>query len=568
MGDTREWYLDESALPIESDVMRPALFLAVFAACAACAARSDKQPDATPSHTASLEEGQKVLADPAATQKALVSRAERLGAQAVSEGSTARGVLLATLAGELRVRAFRVSGGSSEDDARRALEWWTVATGRTDLAEVCRPARLRALLAGEIAHDPRVSYRELYVARRRFASSPCVAELDDALERVAIFRPSPAVLESLDRALAGEGIASDSGAAIEPEKSRARVIRVSRWTAADSARVIIELDRAATYVLEPASTGTVRVRLEGADIAGADTTIDPSTKGLLTGGSLAPIADSKTGAGTTQEGGTAVVLSLSRPAYRKVFFLPDPFRVVVDLTTTPPQDLGSGPRPLRRVVIDAGHGGTDPGAIGPTGLREKDITLAIGRAVAPLIARELGAEVRLTRAGDTFVSLEERAAAANAFEADVFLSIHCNAAEVKSRRGVEMYVLDTARDELATRVAARENGGASAAPGELRAILDDLKLAELGARSKHLAGLMQKATMASLHGSSDFADVVDGGVHGAGFFVLVGARMPAVLMEVSFISNPVEEGYLAKTEYRSRVVDAILNALRAYRDGK
>ena len=184
------------------------------------------------------------------------------------------------------------------------------------------------------------------------------------------------------------------------------------------------------------------------------------------------------------------------------------------------------------------------------------------------MAKDLGAEVRLTRAGDSYVSLEERAAAANAFAADIFLSIHCNAAEVKSKRGVEMYVLDTARDELANRVAARENGGASAAPGELRAILDDLKLAELGTRSKQLAALLQKATMASIHGSPDYADVVDGGVHGAGFFVLVGARMPAVLMEVSFISNPTEEGYLAKPDYRSRVVDAIVNALRAYRDGK
>jgi N-acetylmuramoyl-L-alanine amidase len=250
-----------------------------------------------------------------------------------------------------------------------------------------------------------------------------------------------------------------------------------------------------------------------------------------------------------------------------VFFLPDPVRVVIDLATTPPTaNIGSGPRPLRRVVIDAGHGGSDPGAIGPSGLREKDVTLALARSVAPLVAKDLGAEVRLTRANDAFVSLEERAAAGNAFEADVFLSIHCNAAEQKNRRGVEMYVLDTARDQIATRVAARENGGASAAPGELRAILDDLKLAELGNRSHHLASLLQKATMSSL--GSEFGDVVDGGVHGAGFFVLVGARMPAVLMEVSFISNPVEEGYLGKAEYRSRVVDAIVNALRAYRDGK
>jgi len=548
----------------------PALLAASIAACGG----RDRGggTDATPSHQASLEGGRRVLDDPSATRQALTSEAERLGALAMSENGTARGVLLAGLAGELRARAFRVGGGTSEDDARRALEWWAVATGRADLPDVCRPARLRALFSGEIAHDPRVTYRELYVARRRFATSACVGELDEALDRISTFKPPPAVLEGLDRALAAEGVGTLDAAIAEPtEKRGARIVRVSRWTTADSARVVLELDRAATYVLEPASTGTVRVRLEGVEIGSTDTLIEPA-KGLLTGGSLASIPDSKSAAGTKQEGATAVVLSLARPAYRRVFFLPDPFRVVIDLSTSPPNaNVGSGPRPLRRLVIDAGHGGSDPGAIGPTGLREKDVTLSIAKSVAPLVAKDLGAEVRLTRASDTFVSLEERAAAGNAFEADVFLSIHCNAAEQKNRRGVEMYVLDTARDELATRVAARENGGASAAPGELRAILDDLKLAELGNRSHHLASLLQKATMSSLHaggGGTDFADVVDGGVHGAGFFVLVGARMPAVLMEVSFISNPTEEAYLAKTEYRSRVVDAIVNALRAYRDGK
>lgn len=541
---------------------------------AGCGGRDHGQtaPDASPSvsHQSTLEEGRKLLEDGATPRDAVVREGERIGALAVGENGTARGVLLSTLAGELRARAFRMSGGASEEDARRALEWWALASGRADLPEVCRPARLHALLAGEIAHDPRVTYRELYVARRRFEKAACVGELDAALDRASEFRPSPVVLEQLDHALAAEGVAAPDGGTTTTTTARARVVRVSRWTTADSARVVLELDRAATYVLEPASTGTVRVRLEGVDLAGADTTIEPS-KGLLTGGSLAPIADTKTVTGTTQEGGTAVVLSLARPAWRRVFFLPDPFRVVVDLSTRPPAaDIASGPRPLRRLVIDAGHGGADPGAIGPTGLREKDVTLAIAKAAAPLVAKELGAEVRLTRGGDTFVSLEERAAAGNAFEADVFLSIHCNAAETKSRHGVEMYVLDAARDDLATRVAARENGGASAAPGELRAILDDLKLAELGARSHHLATLMQKATMASLHGGSgkDYGDVVDGGVHGAGFFVLVGARMPAVLMEVSFISNPTEEKYLANGEYRSRIVDAIVNALRAYRDGK
>ena len=552
------------------------IVLATLVSCVAslsCSAHPAPPIDAATPPTALLDHGELLLLTPSLPREDLTREAESIGAAAVAEGGTSRGVLLATLAGKLRARAFRIGGGSSEDDARRALEWWTVATGRTDFAEACAPAVLRAELAGEIAHDPRVTYRELYAARRRFASAPCVAELDASLERTKTFRPPPEVLAQLDRALAGAGVVgtldSLSDAGPQAPTPRARVLRVSRWSTSDSARVVIELDRAATYLLDPATPGTVRVRLEGVDLAGTDaaaTTIE-SSKGLLLGGKLAPIpaADPATPS-TANSGGTAVILSLSRPAYRRIFFLPDPFRVVVDLTTTPPSTLAqAGAAPLRRIVLDAGHGGADPGAVGPSGLKEKDVTLSLAKMAAPVIARELSAEVRLTRASDTFVSLEERAAAANAFEADVFLSIHCNAAPGPKRHGMEMYILDTARDELTEKIAARENGGGEAAPGELRAILDDLKIAELGGRSNQLATLLQKATMASL--GPTFPDVIDGGVHGAGFFVLVGARMPAVLMEVTYISNPTEEGYLGRNDFRERIVDAIVNGLRAYKGG-
>ena len=552
--------------------------LLLAALVAACAGRGGSGADAAPpTQTSLLDEGERLLADPAPAHAVLVERGEAIGAAAVAEGGTARGVVLATLAGRLRARAFRVGGGAQEDDARRALEWWTVATGRAEYPEACAPAILRAGLAGEVAHDPRVAYRELYAARRRLAQAACVADVDAALERASTWRPSPEILAQIDRSLAAAGVVGtfdvDAGP-VAPPASHARIVRVARWTTKDSARVVVELDRPAAYFLEPASAGTVRVRLEDVDLAGSDpasTTIEDG-KGLLLGGRLAPIPamPSAIDGGVGGAGGTAVVLTLARPAYRRIFFLPDPFRVVVDLTTTPPAIAqASGPRPLRRVVLDAGHGGSDPGAIGPTGLREKDVTLAIAKAAGPLVAEELGAAVRLTRGSDAFVSLEERAVAANAFEADVFVSIHCNAAIAtdagRKRRGMEMYVLDTTRDEVFQRVAQRENGGGSAAPGELRAILDDLKLQEVGGASHALASLLQRATMASL--STGFGDVVDGGVHGAGFFVLVGARMPAVLMEVTYISNPTEEGYLGRSDFRARIVDAIVNGLRAYRDG-
>ncbi|MFI5300827.1 MAG: N-acetylmuramoyl-L-alanine amidase, partial [Polyangiales bacterium] len=531
------------------------------------------------------------LSTPTSTPASLRALAQSVGAAAVSEAGSARGMSLSLLAGKLGERAYRLSGEAN--DARRAIDWWTVAAGHatptstsTVMREACEAIAAKATFSGEIARDARVTYRELYAARRRVEGSPCAATLELALVEVAAFRPPREEIDAVDRALAAEGIL----AAFEPSAptsidGRRHIVRVSRWSTSDSARVVIELDGPASYSLEPASAGTVRVRLEGVAVglAGGDADesfVIGSAKGLLTEGKFAPVSatvdlgsDDSAAKPSKNEGAVVAILSVRKPVFRRVFFLPNPFRVVVDLTTNAPAaPVAGGPRPLHRVVLDPGHGGVDPGAVGPGGLREKDVTLSIAKAAAPVIARELGAEVRLTRAEDELVSLEERTVAGNAFEADVFVSIHCNAEPSHTRRGVELYVLDTERDELAQRVAARENGGHPTAPWELRAILDDLKIAELGTRSQTLAHLLQRSIMSSLQGTTpgepDFSDVHDGGVHGAGFFVLVGARMPAVLIETSFISNATEEGYLARADYRARIVDAIVNGLRAYRDGK
>jgi N-acetylmuramoyl-L-alanine amidase len=478
---------------------------------------------------------------PDATHDELRALAKRVGEVARSEGATSAGILLATAAGELEARAYRVRGGTSEPEALAALEWWSIASARGDLPEACRPAILRAHLAGEIAHDPAVGYRALLEARDRLGGAPCLASIDAALDRLSDFRPSPAVA---------------SERAVPKDQSEARIVRVSHWSTDDTARVILELDRPIGYTLDGAST--LRVRLDGVAL--------PTEARIRPGNGLLREVAFDAGA----NGELSVEVVAARPAHRRVFFLPDPFRIVLDLATRGRADesVASGPRPLRRVVLDPGHGGADPGAIGPTGLREKEVTLSIAKLAAPLIARDLGAEVRLTRGADVFVDLEQRTAAANAFEADAFVSIHCNAAEARGRRGLEIYVLDTARDDLARRVATRENGGASAGDGELRAILGDLKLAELGPGSRTLATLLGRATMASVQPSPEFGGAIFGGVHGAGFFVLVGARMPAVLIEAAFISNPVEEAWLAREDYRARIADGIVNALRAYKDGR
>ena len=225
-----------------------------------------------------------------------------------------------------------------------------------------------------------------------------------------------------------------------------------------------------------------------------------------------------------------------------------------------------GGRPLSRVVLDPGHGGHDSGARGPAGLAEKDVTLDIAHRAAPLIARELGLTTLLTRDADDFVPLDERTAKANAFHADLFISIHCNASEDGQGRGIMTFVLDDARDAVAARIAARENAASPAAATELAGALQGMLDASSLQRSLHFADLLQRSAVASLRVA--YSDEPDRGVRRAGFYVLAGAHMPAVLFEASFISEPTSELRLNTADYRQKLADAIVNSIRAYLEGR
>jgi N-acetylmuramoyl-L-alanine amidase len=275
------------------------------------------------------------------------------------------------------------------------------------------------------------------------------------------------------------------------------------------------------------------------------------------------VVDRVRAAGTST--GSRVSLDLEGRAWRRVFTLREPYRIVVDVARHPPGVQGRNARQIARVVLDPGHGGRDTGAVGPGGTKEKDVVLDIAHRVAPVLAAE-GIQVVLTRDDDHFVSLEERTARANGFGADLFISIHANASESKGRRGIETYVLDTTRDEIAARVAARENATTQDSSAELASILGGMRMADEAARSTRFAQLLQRASTSAAR--SRFGDAVDGGVHTAGFYVLVGARMPSVLFETSYISNPAEEARLGSDEYRQLLADAIANAVKAYRQGR
>ncbi len=338
-----------------------------------------------------------------------------------------------------------------------------------------------------------------------------------------------------------------------------RVTRVERYGSQDSARIAIFLTEPAVYEVGQLPRDAKRgprlfVDIEGAEYEGK--------MELPVGGLVERVRVGH------QEQGIRVVLDLRERVYKHIFYLPEPFRLIVDVSKTPPK-LAVGPekgqRNVRRVVLDPGHGGHDPGAIGNSGLQEKDVALDVALRAAPLIARELGISTLLTRDTDQFVPLDERVAKANAFMADLFVSVHCNASESSDNHGVMTFVLDESPDPIAQRIAARENAASTDAGERLASAMKQVMGTESLLRSAHFAQLLQRASVASLLPS--YPDVKDGGVRRAGFYVLAGAQMPAVLFEASFISNAQEEQRLDSAGYRQKLADALVNAIRAYRDG-
>jgi N-acetylmuramoyl-L-alanine amidase len=224
---------------------------------------------------------------------------------------------------------------------------------------------------------------------------------------------------------------------------------------------------------------------------------------------------------------------------------------------------------LPLVVIDAGHGGVDPGALGAHGTREKDVTLSIAREVARILDAYGDVEVRMTRDRDTLIALRDRPRLANAWRGGtatearpaLFLSIHANAHTDRTARGVETYFLSEALTEDARRVAAFENSSERfeqrAAGDALSFILHDLRQNLHLRESSEWAGMLQERLVVSNVGS-------DRGVKQAGFTVLEGAFMPAVLVEVGFLSNPAEERMLSDPAMQWRIAEELALGVRDY----
>jgi N-acetylmuramoyl-L-alanine amidase len=220
---------------------------------------------------------------------------------------------------------------------------------------------------------------------------------------------------------------------------------------------------------------------------------------------------------------------------------------------------------IGKIVIDPGHGGHDTGTIGPDGLQEKDLVLEVGRRLGKLLQARLGAEVVYTRKNDTFIPLETRTAIANQQRADLFISIHANSSQDSEARGVETYYLNFTSSPEALEVAARENAVSEKSIYELQDLVKKIALKEKIEESREFAGDVQESLHSGL--ASKSPAIRNRGVKKAPFIVLIGANMPSILAEISFVSNPADEHRLETSEYRQRIAESLYRGIAKYVDG-
>ncbi len=295
-----------------------------------------------------------------------------------------------------------------------------------------------------------------------------------------------------------------------------------------------------------------------------------------------------------------VVVDIKSFENYKVFSLKDPFRIVIDvwgkgsngsppITSSPAIVDSDKPEPekktsrvttdnlqssdiarqlalgVKKIIIDPGHGGSDPGAPGfYKDVWEKDLVLRMAQKLAVVLRDRLKCEVLLTRNDDKKLTLEERTAIANTKRADLFISLHCNAAKNKDLKGIETYFLNLATDSQAIAVAARENATSEKNISDLDYILSDLMKHAKIEESTRLANIVHQNFVKGM--KTKYSDINDLGVKQAPFYVLLGARMPSILIETSFISNKIEGKRLMDTSYQKAVCESIADGIEKYID--
>jgi len=347
-----------------------------------------------------------------------------------------------------------------------------------------------------------------------------------------------------------------------------RVDRIRYWNAPDHTRIVIDLSGEPKFRYESLSNPPrIAIDVANAKFASSAKNV-PLSNGVI----------EKVRINTLSKHTARIVVDLVRESEFSVFYVKKardkPHRIVIDVKNPVAAEIKTQAKEnvrklkeksVRIVVIDPGHGGEDPGAIGSRGIREKDICLKIARDVKKRIDQMEGMRAFLTRTGDYFVPLRRRTQIAKELGADVFVSIHANASHSKRAFGTEVYFLSAsgATDEAAREVAMRENeadlagGIAPETEDDIVSILTDMKLSNTLARSSELA----EKIMDSL---GRHHKLVSRGVKQARFTVLKSADFPSVLTEIAFISNAGEAGLLKSDEFHEDVANLLAGALKDY----
>jgi N-acetylmuramoyl-L-alanine amidase len=383
------------------------------------------------------------------------------------------------------------------------------------------------------------------------------------------------------------------GSSLQP----AQVLELKHWSNPDYTRVVITLDRDVTWEsheLDKTSSRTGKPGRVFIDLH--NSRLGNTMRDITIGDGLLK----RVRAALYKPGVVRVVLDTDNIREYKIFPLSDPARLIIDVRgdrrieisrlentltshtldgiTVPSAEIaGNGPgqeravRPsrkksdlskIRRIVVDPGHGGHDPGAVGLSGLQEKDVVLSIGLKLRDKLKEELGLDVVMTRSTDIFIPLEERTAIANKVNADLFISIHANAAPNRNAAGIETYYLNLAKTEKVAQLAAKENGTSLEKVSTLQAILFDLMANYKLNDSAHLAEEVQRHLHTTLKGI--YQETKNLGVKQGPFYVLVGASMPSILVETAFISNSAEEAHLKDPAFHDLAADGILDGVQGY----
>jgi N-acetylmuramoyl-L-alanine amidase len=368
-----------------------------------------------------------------------------------------------------------------------------------------------------------------------------------------------------------------------------QVQHIRHWSTPNYTRVVVDLEKPVAYeskLLKEDRSQNKPARLymdlKGASVASDIEDTIPIGDGLLTRARAAQYSKDT----------VRVVLDIESIEGYKIFPLHDPFRIVVDVrgangkpennhgvikeekrtvrrglrkaekpdeTVTLARQLGLS---VKKIVIDPGHGGKDPGCFLGNGVKEKNIVLNLARILARKLEERLGVEAVLTRNTDVFLPLEKRTAFANMQKADLFLSLHINAHKQADVYGLETYFLNMATDAGAVMVAARENATSEKNISDLQKILNDLMLNTKISESSKLAHEIQKGMMDEVR--KKYNDPKDLGVKQAPFYVLIGAEMPAILVETGFLTNPVERKRLQSRKYLESVAEGIVSGIESY----